>query len=164
MAFKINRPKKIILHCSASPDHHDIGLKEIDAWHKARGFKVEIPGIDFPVHCGYHTIFRRDGTKETGRPDYVVGSHAKGRNTNTLGWCWIGIKEITEQQVESLKKEFLFAYRAYKINPKDVIGHCEIPGVNKTCPNLNMDEVRKMLTEFISEQIANGGLENVQHN
>jgi len=42
---KIN---KIVLHCSASPDSIAFTVRDIEAWHKERGFKSK-SGIS----CGY---------------------------------------------------------------------------------------------------------------
>ena len=56
----------IILHCSATYPSMDVGVSEIDFWHRQRGFD----GI------GYHYVVRLDGTIEEGRPYHLDGAHA----------------------------------------------------------------------------------------
>lgn len=70
----------IVLHYSATYDDQNIGVKEIDAMHKARGW----------AGVGYHYIVRLDGTVEKGRADDVVGAHVGGQNSGKIGICTIG--------------------------------------------------------------------------
>ncbi len=70
----------IVIHCSATPASMDIGAKEIDRWHRAKGwFKI-----------GYHFVVRRDGTVEHGRELNEVGAHAYGVNDRSVGICLVG--------------------------------------------------------------------------
>ena len=66
----MRRIDSIIIHCTASPDYMDIGVKEIDRWHKDRGWS----------QIGYHYVVRRNGEIERGRPIEQQGAHAKGAN------------------------------------------------------------------------------------
>ena len=50
----------IVIHCSAVRPNQTSSAKQIDEWHKERGFN----GI------GYHYVIRRDGTIELGRPEW----------------------------------------------------------------------------------------------
>ena len=54
----------------------DIGVDDIRTWH------VRDNGWD---DVGYHHVIKRDGTVEKGREHDVIGAHAKGMNTNSLG-------------------------------------------------------------------------------
>jgi N-acetylmuramoyl-L-alanine amidase len=70
----------IVIHCSATPASMDIGAKEIDRWHRAKGwFKI-----------GYHFVIRRDGTIEHGRELNEIGAHAYGVNDRSIGICVVG--------------------------------------------------------------------------
>ena len=60
----------LVVHCSNTPDKEDIGASEIHNMHLSFGWN----GI------GYHKIIRRDGQIESGRPEYWIGAHAKGKN------------------------------------------------------------------------------------
>lgn len=70
----------IVIHCAATPPDMDIGVREIDRWHKGRGWSG----------CGYHHVIRRDGTVERGRPEAQVGAHAQGHNAHSIGVCLVG--------------------------------------------------------------------------
>jgi len=122
----------IIIHCSATPPSMDIGAPEIDQWHRQRGWR----GI------GYHYVIRRDGTRESGRPETRAGAHAHGYNTKSLGICMVGgIDEdgnpennFTEDQWGALFQliyELLDRYPTAKI-----IGHNEVS--NKACPSFDV--------------------------
>lgn len=70
----------LVWHYTATFDDDDIGAKEIDAMHKARGWS----GI------GYHFVIRLDGTIETGRPVEQIGAHVKNQNTGKIGAVTVG--------------------------------------------------------------------------
>src|SRR5688572_4775960 len=75
----------IVVHCSATDDSQDIGVKEIREWHtqpypKGRGWS----------DVGYHRVIRRDGTVEEGRPIQSVGAHVQGHNHRSVGICLVG--------------------------------------------------------------------------
>ena len=70
----------IIVHCSAVKPSQTSSAKQIDAWHKAQGWKC----------IGYHYVVRRDGTIEVGRPESQVGGHTSGYNTPSIGVCYEG--------------------------------------------------------------------------
>lgn len=76
---------KIIVHCADTPDGKDFTIKDIDRWHKERGWQC----------CGYHHVIRLDGTIENGRPLAQIGAHCKGYNENSIGICLIGRREFT---------------------------------------------------------------------
>jgi hypothetical protein len=71
----------IIIHCSAVRPNQKSGVKEIDRWHRAKGWKYG---------CGYHFVVRRDGTVETGRPMEIIGAHCEHHNAHSIGICYEG--------------------------------------------------------------------------
>ncbi len=123
----------IVIHCSATPPKSDIGFKEIDIWHRQRGWLM----------CGYHKIIRRDGRVEDGRPLHRAGSHAKGYNHKSWGVCLIGgvtsgfepENNFTEIQMEELKGVISHLIGQTNHDLK-VIGHNEIS--NKACPSFDV--------------------------
>lgn len=131
---------KIVLHCTASPDYMDIGFKEINDWHKQRGW-ASSSGIS----CGYHYIIRRNGEIERGRPDSEIGAHAYGVNSVSLGVVWVGTDKISPEQEKSMSGLLHLLIGKYNLNIEDVDGHNEAVKTDKTCPNLNMDKVRAEL-------------------
>ncbi len=81
----------IVVHCSATRPSQDIGAKELDKMHRARGF--------FAI--GYHWVIRRDGTIEKGRPADTVGAHVEGYNARSIGICMVGgVKETDVSKAE----------------------------------------------------------------
>jgi len=126
---------RIVVHCSATPETMDIGVEEIRKWHRQRGW----------LDVGYHKIIRRDGTIEDGRPLTAPGAHARGFNHTSVGICLIGGVEsdvkkpesnYTHAQWESLEditRDMLFMY------PEAVVvGHRDLPNVNKACPSFDV--------------------------
>jgi len=71
---------EIIIHCAATPEHKSFTAKDIERWHKERGFRS----------IGYHWVVLLDGSQERGRPEAQAGAHCKGRNAMTIGICYIG--------------------------------------------------------------------------
>ena len=71
----------IIIHCSAVYPWQVSGVREIDRWHRERGWKNG---------CGYHYVVRRDGTVETGRPLKMIGAHCLNHNRHSIGICYEG--------------------------------------------------------------------------
>lgn len=71
---------RVIIHTTATLPGQDIGVEEVDRWHKARGWKG----------CGYHFICRLNGNLEVGRPLSEVGAHTKGENFDSIGIAYVG--------------------------------------------------------------------------
>jgi len=74
---KIN---KIIIHCSATPEGRNATVKEIDRWHRDRGFS----------QIGYHWVIYLDGTIHKGRDESLAGAHTVGHNADSIGVCYVG--------------------------------------------------------------------------
>lgn len=72
--------KRIIIHCSASPEGRPDTIDDIDRWHRARGWNS----------CGYHYVVHLDGSIHTGRPLEKAGAHCTGYNQSSIGVCYIG--------------------------------------------------------------------------
>lgn len=126
----------IVIHCAATPPSRDIGLVEIREWHLKRGW----------FDIGYHYVIRRNGVIEKGRPETRPGAHARGINHISLGICLVGgaseidIKDaennFTLKQMASLKELIEELETRYPDAP--VIGHRDIPNVNKACPSFEV--------------------------
>jgi len=125
---------KIIIHCSATKPDMDIGVVEIDQWHRLRGFD----GV------GYHTIIRRNGYKEQGRPLIRVGAHARGFNAHSIGICMVGgvdennkpENNFAMEQFRTLIDELIVLKEQFP--DAEILGHRDLPGVNKDCPCINV--------------------------
>lgn len=141
----------IIWHCSDS----DFGCANvIDLWHRGRGFDeigyhaVICNGKPF-LSEGYHEHL--DGQIEMGRLWSKSGAHAKGLNQDAMGLCLIGKHKFTIKQITSAYAMTKLWMARYGIPIDNVIGHYEIGNVkpelatHKTCPNINMEQVRAFL-------------------
>jgi N-acetylmuramoyl-L-alanine amidase len=129
----------IVIHCAATPPKMDIGRKEIDLWHRQRGF----------AEVGYHFIIRRSGLVEVGRPLTQPGAHAQGFNLLSWGICLVGgVDEAgaygkadanyTEAQYEALSA--LVAELREKAPTAEVLGHRDLPSPHarlKDCPSFD---------------------------
>ena len=136
-----NKPSKVILHCSATPDYPEpsekydlFGAADIDVWHRRRGWK----GI------GYHIVIRRTGIIENGRAIKTYGAHAKGHNRNSIGICWIGERWPTNKQLDAIGHLYLNIQRKYGIQYNSWIGHHEL-NKKKDCPGFPMEILRRFL-------------------
>ena len=124
----------IVVHCSATKPSMDIGKKEIDRWHRERGF----------FKIGYHFVIRRDGTLETGRDLMDAGAHVQGINDRSIGICMVG--GVSEHDVNTAENNFTQAQFAALVTllkqmktkfPKAAIkGHNEF--AKKACPSFDV--------------------------
>lgn len=82
-------PDTIIIHCSATRVTSNYTVEQLDAGHKARGFKRPIQSEQLK-HIGYQYYIRKDGTVCTGRHEDETGAHCKGWNSRSVGICYEG--------------------------------------------------------------------------
>ena len=124
----MRRIDEIIIHCTATIEGKNFKAKDIDKWHKQRGWK----GI------GYHYVIDLDGTIEKGRPESEIGAHTVGHNRYSIGVVYVGGLDKngkpkdtrTEEQKEALLEILRQLLSKY---PKATIhGHNEF--AKKACP------------------------------
>ena len=140
--------KKIVIHCSDST----WGTSEdINRWHLERGWD----GI------GYHYVITNgrakstdsykeqdDGLIEKGRPVEKTGAHVRGHNSDSVGVCLIGTHWFTSRQLyKSLPTLLATLMYQHKIDADNIFGHYELDK-GKTCPNMNIEEVRCKMREI----------------
>ena len=119
----------IVIHCSAVRPNQTSSAKDIDSWHKDRGFKC----------IGYHYVIRRDGTIELGRPEWQIGAHCVNHNAHSIGVCYEGGLDIrgqpadtrTEAQKAALRKLLEQLHRRYP--SALIVGHHDL-NPHKACP------------------------------
>jgi len=131
---------RAILHCAATPytkpgepGFNGIGVSQIRAWHKARGFS----------DVGYHFVVKRDGTISPGRSLFLDGAHTKGHN-DALGVCLVGTLDFTHAQVKSLLTLARLFYEKYDLRPEHWFCHYQF-NEHKTCPNIPVEVLRRLL-------------------
>jgi len=124
---------KLIIHCADTFSDMDIGAKEINQWHKDRGWS----------EIGYHYVIRRSGEIEVGRPEQKAGAHVVGHNTGSLGICLVGGKargkenpcNFTKAQWKALEGLIFDLTKKY---PKaEVCGHTDLDS-GKRCPTFDV--------------------------
>jgi N-acetylmuramoyl-L-alanine amidase len=133
------KPKKVILHCSDTPDSagDKYGAKDIDLWHRERGFE----------QIGYHRVIRRTGVAERGRSDNVPGAHTLHHNSDSLGICYIGRRSPSVDQVVTLLALYSEFKQKYQIDYLQWFGHYEFTD-KKICPGFDMRLFRFLLKLF----------------
>lgn len=128
--------KFIAVHCSATGPDQDVGVAEIDRWHRLRGF----------LKVGYHFVIRRDGTVETGRALHERGAHAEGFNHNSVAVCMVGGVDGTKaMKPQANFTPAQFAALANTLSSLQsqfptatVQGHRDFPQVAKACPSFDV--------------------------
>lgn len=133
--MKRKKTNYIVIHCAFTKPEMDIGAKEIDQWHRDRGFEK----------IGYQDVIRRNGQVEVGRDSDEVGAHVQGFNSESVGICMVGGMDkknrpennFTEDQFKSLRRLVKFYMTKY---PKAmVVGHYELDP-KKPCPCFDVQE------------------------
>lgn len=78
----MRRINEIIVHCTATPEGRNVTVKDVDNWHRAKGWN----GI------GYHCLIYLDGSIHKGRPIERQGAHCStgGHNRHSIGVCYVG--------------------------------------------------------------------------
>lgn len=123
---------KIILHCSATPEGRTVTVKDIDSWHRQRGFT----GI------GYHYVVYMDGSVHQGRPLELVGAHCTGQNQSSIGICYVGgcTKDMKPKDTRTAAQKTAMANLLRSLKARfpcaTVHGHNEYAA--KACPSFDV--------------------------
>lgn len=162
----MSRPRAInrfVIHCSASPNGRRVTATDIDAWHKARGFRRAAPAFFQPQfrHLGYHWVIELDGTCVPGRSPMEIGAHVAGANADSLSVCLVGTSAFSPlqwQALAALTRELMALHPGIS-----VVGHRDLsPDRNgdgeitrnewlKTCPGFS---VRDWLSKGLQPEPA----------
>ena len=120
--------EEIIIHCSATPEGRNVTVKDIDAWHRQRGFQC----------IGYHFVIYLDGSVHEGRKEELIGAHCSGHNGKSIGVCYIGGLDRNgkpkDTRTDAQKKSLTELIRTLKTRfpQASIHGHNEF--ANKACP------------------------------
>lgn len=130
---------RIVIHHTGNPYDDDLSAEQIHASHQAQRWS----GI------GYHFVIRKDGSIELGRPDWSIGAHAYGFNSDSIGIHVCGNfdqAEPTKAQLDALPQLIADICDAYGLIAADtiVVGHRDLMAT--ACPGNNlykqMDTIR----------------------
>lgn len=119
---------KIIIHCSATPEGHDVTVKEIDRWHKERGYAA----------IGYHYVITLDGQVHKGRAEEIKGAHCKGHNSKSIGICYVGgcDKDMNPKDTRTFeqKNSLIQLVNSLKLKYPNATIHGHNEFSSKSCP------------------------------
>ena len=120
----------IICHCSATRVTRDFSPEDLEACHKARGYKT----------TGYHYYITKDGKLHKCRPEDMIGAHARRYNAHSIGVCYEGGLDANgkpaDTRTPAQKHTLIALLRALKADYPDaqILGHRDLPWVKKDCP------------------------------
>ena len=119
----------IVVHCSATRPNQNFPVTALIRCHAERfGF------------TGYHYYITRDGTTYQTRHEQLVGAHAVGYNSHSLGVCYEGGYDehgnAADTRTPKQKRALLrLLRRLKKAHPEArILGHRDLPNVHKDCP------------------------------
>lgn len=134
---------RIVIHHSASPKATTT-IQDIERWHKEKGYN----GV------GYHKVIEGGGITRQGRPDEVVGAHAYGHNTGTLGVCVCGNFDSEEPDAEQLKElvqVLAVLCKRHGLKAGAIVGHRDVNATS--CPGKNLfsklPDIRQRVTGYL---------------
>jgi N-acetylmuramoyl-L-alanine amidase len=126
--------KRIIIHCTATPEGRHHTAAEVRQWHiKGNGWR----------DIGYHYLIQLDGTVEAGRPIEKVGAHVRGHNADSIGVVYVGgcdaAMKPKDTRTEAQKAALLCLLRELKgkYPHATVHGHNEFDK-GKACPSFDV--------------------------
>lgn len=142
MAKAMREIDLLVIHCADTPNGKPFTVKDIDVWHKERGFirKWQYQQDFNPElgHIGYHYVIYTDGSIHSGRSEFEIGAHAQGFNSRSLGVCMVGRDKFSLAQWSALQGLVTMLMEKYDIT--DVKGHRQLPNVTKSCPGFDVTE------------------------
>ena len=123
---------EIIVHCSATPKGRDVDTSEIRRWHTEDNGWSDI---------GYHFVVELDGDIGVGRPQEKSGAHCRGKNSNSIGVCYIGGVDLdgtpkdTRNEEQKLSLETLLGLLKKSYPSAIIYGHRDFS--DKACPSFD---------------------------
>ena len=143
----------VVIHCAKTPNGDpalglrslkgkpDAAMLEVDAWHRARKFKRRAWARELTrpqlTSFGYHYAVFIGGRIKKGRDICEMGSHAYGKNHNSIGIVLFGTDQFTAAQFKALH-HLLFSLNEALPQKLKVIGHRDVLGTAKSCPNFDV--------------------------
>lgn len=128
--------RKIIIHCSATPEGKDFTIEDIRRWHTTPRNR----GGNGWNDIGYHYVIHLDGSLHTGRPEERTGAHCLGHNRDSIGICLIGglakdgrTPKDTRTYPQKRALERLVAELLQRFPGAAVMGHHDL-NPSKACP------------------------------
>ena len=125
----------IVIHCSATRCDKPFPVTALIRCHRDRfGF------------TGYHYYITRNGRTYQTRHEQLIGAHAAGYNSHSLGVCYEGGLDVNgepdDTRTPRQKKALLNLLEKLKARHPQarIVGHRDLPGVKKECPCFDASE------------------------
>ena len=95
--------------------------------------------LNFPTfpYCGYHGIIHIDGSLVRTRAEIEKGSHCRGLNSESLGFCLVGTDKFAKAQWDTLADVVSDCKRRW--GNLVITGH-RTHNEHKTCPGFDVGE------------------------
>lgn len=134
----------IVVHCSATRCNRTYTIDQlrhdhvvVNGWHD----------------IGYHYYITRGGKVYACRPVARMGAHARGYNAHSIGICYEGGLDAhgcvadtrTAEQRTAMAELIIRLHRQFPTINR-VVGHRDLPGVQKSCPCFNAYLLEGLLT------------------
>ena len=119
----------IVVHCSATRANKPFPVMALIRDHAERF-----------GYTGYHYYITRNGECYQTRHEHLKGAHAAGYNQHSLGVCYEGGLDAQGRSADTRtrrqKQALLTLLRRLRAAHPDarILGHRDLPGVNKDCP------------------------------
>jgi len=129
----------IILHCSATQEGREISIETIRSWHagpppEGRGWS----------DIGYHYVIHLNGMTEIGRPIAIQGAHTAGANADSIGICYIGGVDTSNNPKDTMTVQQEIAFVELVKSLRLIFGELSVHGHNefstKACPSFLVEE------------------------
>ena len=132
----------IVIHCSATREDKSFTEYDLDVCHRRRGFNG----------TGYHFYIRKNGDIKSTRPIERIGAHSRGFNKESIGICYEGGLDangcIADTRTAAQKDAmFWLIINLHHRFPdiKVILGHRDLPGVQKACPCFDATKLQPLL-------------------
>jgi N-acetylmuramoyl-L-alanine amidase len=127
--------KRIILHCTATPEGKHFDVDTIRRWHvKDRGWK----------DIGYHYVIYIDGSVHEGRPIEQAGAHTSGHNADSIGITYVGGCDAKMKAKDTLNEAQETAMVNLIKSLRELYGEMSLHGHNefaaKACPSFKVKD------------------------
>lgn len=129
----------IVVHCSATRCDRPYPVTALIRDHDKRfGF------------TGYHYYITRNGRTYQTRHEQLIGAHARGYNSHSLGVCYEGGLDANgtpaDTRTPKQKRALLRLLKKLKAAHPDarIVGHRDLPNVHKDCPCFDCSEYKEL--------------------
>ncbi|WP_218143804.1 peptidoglycan recognition protein family protein [Planococcus faecalis] len=103
---------------------------------------------------GYHEIILRDGSVQLCYDPIEITNGVANHNTNIYHICVVGNGSFTPAQEKAWDERCRIALKRFGLPVSAVKGHNEFSGTSTACPGINMNTVRKALSQGQPVQVS----------